>query len=476
MSFFIKGKSKQTGKPKLLGGKRKSTEPSKFAGKKQRFRGADEEIDSDSDGGEVNDHRHDDKGYSSSEEEQETAQEKKLRLAKQYLSQIEAEERDSRVDEEVNKDLISQRLKHDMLELTGKLQKQVAADLEVPSPESLILFRGHQLSVTCVVISADSQWLYSASKDCSIIKWSLAERRKVKMIHGGRKGTEKKHVGHTAHILAMALSSDGKYLATGDANKLIQIWDAGPMEFLHTFKGHRGSVTGLTFRKDTHDLYSCSQDRSVKIWNVDERAYVETLFGHQDKITAIDSLSRERAVTAGGRDATVRVWKILEESQLVFNAHSLVSVDCIALINETNFITGADDNSLSLWGAMKKKPLCTVKGAHGNRAPDMNGNSPATSPGDNWITSVAALHNTDLLASAGSKDGSIRLWRCVNDCHKLEALCAVPVTGFVNSLQFSLDGRFLVAGVGQEHRLGRWWSNKEAKNSIVVIQLKYTVR
>jgi len=46
-------------------------------------------------------------------------------------------------------------------------------------------------------------------------------------------------------------------------------------------------------------------------------------FGHQDKITAIDSLSRERCVTAGGRDASVRIWKILEESQLVFNAHTM---------------------------------------------------------------------------------------------------------------------------------------------------------
>ena len=46
-------------------------------------------------------------------------------------------------------------------------------------------------------------------------------------------------------------------------------------------------------------------------------------FGHQDKITAIDALSRERAVTSGGRDSSLRVWKIIEESQLVFNAHSM---------------------------------------------------------------------------------------------------------------------------------------------------------
>ena len=43
--------------------------------------------------------------------------------------------------------------------------------------------------------------------------------------------------------------------------------------------------------------------------------------------------------------------------------------------------------------------------------------------------------------------------------------------GFVNSLKFSSDGLQLLAGVGQEHRLGRWWRLKEAKNSLVVISL-----
>lgn len=37
---------------------------------------------------------------------------------------------------------------------------------------------------------------------------------KLHSIPGGRKGTEGRHVGHTAHILCMAISSDGKYLVS----------------------------------------------------------------------------------------------------------------------------------------------------------------------------------------------------------------------------------------------------------------------
>ncbi|XP_053377400.1 U3 small nucleolar RNA-interacting protein 2-like isoform X2 [Mercenaria mercenaria] len=474
MSFFIKSKGKQTQNKKKQGGKKRTAEiPRKGTPKQKKFHGLNEEIESDSDI-EEDDHvtKSRDQGYSSSESEEETVQEKKLRLAKQYLKHIEAEERDNNIDDEVNRDAVSHRLKQDLLEQAGKLQRKLAENIVPPSQEDLILFRGHQLSVTCVVISPDCQFVYSGSKDCSIIKWSLKERRKVHVIHGGRKGTEKKHVGHTGHVLAMALSSDGKYLATGDANKLIHIWDAGPMTLLHTFKGHRDAISGLTFRKDTHQLYSCSHDRSVKIWNVDERAYVETLFGHQDKITGIDSLSRERAITSGGRDSSIRIWKIIEESQLVFNAHSMCSVDCVALISESNFISGADDNSLSLWGTMKKKPLFTLRNAHGCQATE---GSLVQGQEENWITSVAALHNSDVVAS-GSKDGCVRLWKCSADHKKLEPICTVSVTGFVNSLQFSSNGQYLIAGVGQEHRLGRWWSNKKAKNSICVIPLGSAVK
>lgn len=47
--------------------------------------------------------------------------------------------------------------------------------------------------------------------------------------------------------------------------------------------------------------------------------------------------------------------------------------------------------------------------------------------------------------------------------------------GFVNALAFSNDGNVLIAGIGQEHRLGRWWRLKNAKNSVCVIPLHRTV-
>ncbi|NXL09293.1 U3IP2 protein, partial [Mesembrinibis cayennensis] len=341
----------------------------------------------------------------------------------------------------------------------------LSLQVQPPDPASIRVLRGHQLPVTCLVISPDDRFIFSASKDGSLIKckWEVESGKRLCVVPGGKKGTEERHMGHASHVLCMAISSDGKYLATGDRNKMIMIWDAATCKRLHIFTGHRDAVSGLSFRKGTYQLYSASHDRCVKVWNVAENAYMETLFGHQDVITGLDSLSRDCCVTAGGRDGTVRLWKIPEESQLVFYGHQ-GSIDCIQLINEEHMVSGADDGSVALWGLTKKKPLALARQAHGMQ--DCQGLQQPY-----WISAVAALRNSDLLAT-GSYSASVKLWKCGEGFRKLEPLCDIPVVGFVNSLKFSAAGDFLVAGLGQEHRLGRWWRLKEAKNSICIIPLK----
>ncbi|RMB99977.1 hypothetical protein DUI87_23386 [Hirundo rustica rustica] len=391
------------------------------------------------------------------EEVEETPQEKKLRLAKQYLEELrQLEEERAEEEEELEPpDLIGDRLKEDVLEQKGRLQRLVAKDVQPPDPARIRVLRGHQLPVTCLVISPDDKFIFSASKDGSLIKckWEVDSGKRLCVVPGGKKGTEERHMGHASQVLCMAISSDGKYLATGDKNKLIMIWDAATCKRLHIFTGHRDAVSALSFRKGTHQLYSASHDRCVKVW----------MFGHQDIITGLDSLSRECCVTAGGRDGTVRLWKIPEESQLVFSGHQ-GSIDCIQLINEEHMVSGADDGSLALWGLTKRKPLVLARQAHGEQ--EAQGLQQPY-----WISAVAALRNTDLLAT-GSHSGSVKLWKCGEGFRKLEHLLDIPLVGFVNSLKFSAAGDFLVAGIGQEHRLGRWWRIKEAKNSICIIPLK----
>ncbi|XP_074951531.1 U3 small nucleolar RNA-interacting protein 2-like, partial [Phalacrocorax aristotelis] len=106
------------------------------------------------------------------EEVEETPQEKKLRLAKLYLEELRQHEEERAAAEEEEEthpaDLIGDRLKEDVLEQKGRLQRLVAKD--PPDPASIRVLRGHQLPVTCLVISPDDRFIFSASKDGSLIK------------------------------------------------------------------------------------------------------------------------------------------------------------------------------------------------------------------------------------------------------------------------------------------------------------------
>lgn len=180
-------------------------------------------------------------------------------------------------------------------------------------------------------------------------------------------------------------------------------------------------------------------------------------FGHQNKITSIDALYKERALTSGGTDGTLRIWKIIDESQLVYNGRS-GSIDCVRLINEETFLSCTDQGSLCVWNVAKKRAVAEQKLAHGKSSTGV----------PNWISAIATLANTDLVAS-GSCDGFIRVWSLGKSFREINLKFEIPVTGFVNDLTFTSEGNSLIAGIGQEHRLGRWWRLKDAKNVIHII-------
>ena len=436
---------------------------------------------------------------------------------------------------------VNDRLVRDELEESGKLTVSVAHNYENMQPTELVdipnirLLRDHKVhksSITCLVVSSDGKYLIAGSKDGGMTLWGMfcndiAEQSaqsvqngeknqshssvtKLARVVGGRKGCEDKHIGHCTSVNCIAITTDSKFIASGDDSNLIIIWKISVndknspldlskgLEKVHVFRGHRSPVSGLAFRIGSHTLYSCAHDRSVKVWNLDEMGYVETLFGHQDKVTGIDAGIRERVLTSGGRDGTVRIWKIVEESQLVYNAPTVsyenskensktsgvvgsASVDAIKLLDEQHFITCGEDGHVSLWNVSRKKPVCTIPRAHGS---DPSNNDPR------WISAIATKHNTDLIASASS-DGVVRLWKCTEKFRSLVEIAAIPVnkyminlntnedctsavawtSGFVNAMCFHPNGRALIIGIGQEHRLGRWWRFKEARNGILVIPL-----
>ncbi|XP_050533507.1 U3 small nucleolar RNA-interacting protein 2 [Daktulosphaira vitifoliae] len=451
MSFFIRKNVTKRKKPPV----RVNNNNIK---KKKTRNHVDDEISSESSESEHDEHF----SSESDSERQLTAAEKKVQLAKKYLSEIEEEERRRLEDdneEQVNKSVLK-RLKDDVLEQKGKLKIKVADGLSFPTDIFELRSKKHTKAITCLVISPNDKFAYSASKDATLVQWDLQEFKAKNVLIHNRKKPQDNQTHHNCPILSLAVSEN--YLVSGDNSGLIIVRNPITLDYIGKLTGHKGCVTGLTICNETQQLFSCSKDKSLKVWNLVDLCYVETLFGHQTEVTSIDMLQKDRVISAGGMENIIRVWKIQEETQLIFNGVG-GSIDTVKKIDNAHFITGGDNGILSIWGSLKKKPFCNVNNAHGVSS---NNGEP------NWISAVGALANSDLVVS-GSYDGTIKFWRCSNNFKTLLPLFNVSIQGFVNSLVFTNDGSKLIVAIGNEHRYGRWHSVTGVKNSLHVIKLNF---
>jgi len=445
------------------------------------------------------------------EEVEETAEEKRLRVAKQYLDRVKAQAADLGSDEEGEEeddedgevhrqsgglealqDRISARLQKDFMEGAGHLTRRIAQRLVLPERvagqgaygEGKTL-RGHRLSVTGVALTADDATGFSVSKDGAVLRWDIETQKRAKMLlpgeGGGSEGKgpdwaikqQRRQSGAFRSMLAVAVSSDGRYLAAGGGSRAVHIWDVRTSQCIKSFASHKDSISSLAFREGEPTLYSASFDRTIKIWSLSEMAYVDTLFGHQSEILSIDTRRAERCVSSAN-DHTCRVWKIPEESQLVFRGHS-ASIDCCCYITSSEWASGAADGSVALWSPTRKKPVFMCRDAHG--LPEDGGEEPAiraaVGSASGWVQSVASAWGTDLVAS-GAGDGTLKLWQVGDGKHgkMLSPIGGLPARGFVNSIALARSGRFLLAGMGQEPRLGRWARDPGAKNCVLIHQLQ----
>ncbi|KAL9224321.1 hypothetical protein vseg_000367 [Gypsophila vaccaria] len=445
------------------------------------------------------------------EEDVETVEQKRRRLTKQMLERVrrsqreDEDEKDEDEDEAAREDkegardsTVKKLLLQEQLEDSGRTRRFIASKVKKPETgEEPRLLLKHRQSVTAVALSNDDRRGFSASKDGCVVHWDVETGTAEKYLwpaddvlksHGLKDpyGRAKKH---SKQMLALAVSSDGRYLATGGADRHVHLWDTRAREHIKAFSGHKKLVSCLAFREGTSELFSGSFDKEPKIWNADDRTYIGSLQGHHSEVLSIDCLRKERVLTAG-RDRQMCFWKVPEETHLVFR--SSASLECCCLVGNDEFLSGSDDGSIQLWSVTRKKPVCIFKNAHAlptakkpvdlnydvamsNGNPDIEGdlqepNTPS-STSRSWVGAVSVCRNSDFAAS-GAGNGLVQLWAIESEARGIRPLFGVPVEGYINSLAIAKSGRFLVAGVGQEPRLGRWDRVSSARNGVVLQSFK----
>ncbi|MEJ8826497.1 TIR domain-containing protein [Variovorax humicola] len=284
---------------------------------------------------------------------------------------------------------------------------------------------------------------------------------------------------HRESLLACAVTSDGRLVATAGSGPLIRLWDAATGAELRAFPGHAAIALAID-AQGTLIAAACA-DRRIRLWDLATGEACGELVGHTDMLTDCAISADRRFLVSSSADCTLRIWDLTTGAV----RHSIgrtwkddgrfapvpsdqghwSSVLGCAISPDGRWVASCSaDQTASIWDAETGLVVRVLAGHEAEvRAccfsPD--GKLLATAGGDRkvkvWdcatgehttlgrhmhvVTSCAFVGDGCSLVSA-SADGTLMLW----DLPSGEPICAMTGhTDWVNDCAASADGRVLAS-------------------------------
>ena len=114
-------------------------------------------------------------------------------------------------------------------------------------------------------------------------------------------------------VLALAFSSDGDVLATGDLPEP-GLYSAETGQLLRRLIGHWTYVSALAFSPDRKTLASGSVDRTIRTWDWRSGRALGVFRAHDRPVTAVVWTAGGRVLISAGEDGLIRIWDAAKSS------------------------------------------------------------------------------------------------------------------------------------------------------------------
>ena len=343
----------------------------------------------------------------------------------------------------------------------------------------LSVLNHHTDKVRSVVFHPQGNTLISASQDNTICLWIMSP-------HGVELSKKFDLSRECKHFLlrAIAISPDGKMLATGNDDGVVRLWDLKTSKFSKEFPSHNGWIRSLAFSPNGKWLASASEDETIRICDVTTSNCLHILKGHNGRIWSIAFHPFRSWLVAGDDALKVKLWHTQtgeclgafqgysqETRPLVFSPDSqtLAVGNNQATVNLKDSTTGRiqvsiPTNNGNIWSLAYSPDGNTLIGASDHKTVEvweiLTPSNPSKSlrGHGSWVRTVAFSADGDFFASA-SDDKTIKLW----DAHTLKCLKTFTFeddyghTDWVRSVCFHpTSEKFLLASASDDGTIKLW--------------------
>jgi WD40 repeat protein len=240
----------------------------------------------------------------------------------------------------------------------------------------------HHASVWSAVFSHNGKLLLTSSDDNTARVWDLVGNTTVKTLttsaavrvalfggddtvytgdRGGNvrvwsldSGNELRSWRHPGAVYTLALSPDGKTVATAGSNHVVRLWDAATGQERQSLNGHAGPVYGVAYRPDGKVLASAGWDRVIRLWDANTGELLRSLEGHSLDVWAVAFAPNGKTLASAGQDGTVRVWDARTGAQLaVLRGHDSTVHAVVFSGDGSRIASGGRDGTVHVWEAVR---------------------------------------------------------------------------------------------------------------------------
>lgn len=275
------------------------------------------------------------------------------------------------------------------------------------------------VSLTGVAFSPDGKMLASAGGTDYLVKlWDVATGRELNTL-----------AGHTDAVTSVAISPDGKTVASGSWDGTVRLWDSATGKALRTATA-QASVNGVAFSPDAKAIASAHDDQTIALWDVATGKKLNSRAGNGNPKAiafAPDGKTIASASWEGTRGAIalwdVATWKV---RQAFSDVHD--SIVGLAFSPDGKTLASTGGATVTLWNASSGQVVRQL-------------------PQEELVRAVAYSSDGKMLA-VGKGHGDVVLDALTGK--QLMLFDEPSAVGDPVSVAFSPDGKLLAAVVGDQ--------------------------